>query len=53
MGVLFPIAEKITTKTGAISISTDALIEEVIDNPLKKAVILKATPKNAAMISLQ
>lgn len=34
-----------------MSISTEALIEDVIDKPLKKAVILNATPKNEAIAS--
>ena len=41
-----PIAEKITTKTGASSINTLALIGEVRESPLKKANMLKTIPKN-------
>lgn len=53
MFFLYPMALKITTNTGAKSISTLALIAEVILSPLKKAVILSDTPKNAAMANFR
>jgi len=48
MRVLLPIAENMTTKTGANNIKTEAFMEDVSESPLKNAVMLNAIPKKAA-----